>query len=191
MLFSDDSVADYINRHFEPAWVSVRPVPLVTIDFGNDNTITRTLHGNVATYACNDAGHVLDVLPGIYAAEEYLEQLRLLSGLHDSIQDAEDLETVLAEYHQAQIPIPKRCDGGGPSFAEPETRDVALQLDTQINQRLRRPVIHRHLAESGLVQPDDIKIWLYREVLHADLEDQWLGLGETLFANYPFTAEEQ
>ena len=75
MLFSSDSVATYINSVFEPVWESVRPVPIVTIDFGNGEKITRTLHGNIATYLCNAQGTVYDILPGIYEPIEYLKQL--------------------------------------------------------------------------------------------------------------------
>ena len=32
MLFSNDSVANFINENFEPVWVSVRPVPIVTLE---------------------------------------------------------------------------------------------------------------------------------------------------------------
>ncbi len=66
MLFSNDEIADFINTTFEPTWQSVRPVPLVRIDFGNGHVVTRTLHGNIATFVCNADGHVLDILPGIY-----------------------------------------------------------------------------------------------------------------------------
>jgi hypothetical protein len=31
---------------------------------------------------------------------------------------------------------------------------------------------------------------LYKEVLHADLDDPYLGLGPTLFAGYPFAGED-
>ena len=65
MLFSSNEVADYINAEFEPVWESVRPVPIVTIDFGNGHTVRRTLHGNIATYICGSDGSVYDVLPGI------------------------------------------------------------------------------------------------------------------------------
>ena len=78
MLFSSAAIAEYVNAQFEPAWVSVRPVPIVTIDFGNGHTITRTLHGNIATSVCDAQGRVLDVLPGIYQPEEYLRQLHQL-----------------------------------------------------------------------------------------------------------------
>jgi hypothetical protein len=67
VLFSRDDVSDYINRNFEPAWESVRPVPIVRIDFGNGRTATRTLHGNVASYVCSAdarAGWRLDQVGG-------------------------------------------------------------------------------------------------------------------------------
>ena len=70
MLFSSDPLAAYINATFKPVWESVRPVPVVTIDFGNGERITRTLHGNIATSVCDPAGRVLDVLPGLYAPAE-------------------------------------------------------------------------------------------------------------------------
>ena len=37
--------------------------------------MTRTLHGNIATYVCTADGQVLDILPGIYAADAYQAKL--------------------------------------------------------------------------------------------------------------------
>ena len=71
-----------INNNFEPVWESVRPVPIVTIDFGNGTKITRTLHGNIATYLCNARGTVFDILPGIYEPGEYLNQLNQFALLY-------------------------------------------------------------------------------------------------------------
>ena len=73
MLFSNDQVAAFVTNNFEPCWEMVRPVPIVRIDFGNGTVVTRTLHGNIASYACNSDGQVLDVLPGIYNVAGYLE----------------------------------------------------------------------------------------------------------------------
>ena len=75
MLFSDDHVAALINNRFEAAWESVRPVPLVTINFGNGHVLTRTLNGNIATYVCTADGKMLDVLPGVYEPTTYLDRL--------------------------------------------------------------------------------------------------------------------
>ena len=66
MLFSQASVADFVHGAFEPVWESVRPVPIVRIDFGNGNVLTRTLHGNILTSICTPDGFVVDALPVIY-----------------------------------------------------------------------------------------------------------------------------
>src|SRR5262249_13770628 len=82
----------------------VRPVPIVRIDFGNGNVVTRTLHGNIATYLCSADGQVLDILPGIYAPEAYLDSLRQLSLLARFVnQDGpQRRDAKLAEYHRLQ-----------------------------------------------------------------------------------------
>ena len=83
MLFSSETVAKAINK-------SVRPVPIVTIDFGNGHTITRTLHGNIATYLCNANGTVFDILPGIYEPTEYLKQLNQFTLLNHTRASSSD-----------------------------------------------------------------------------------------------------
>ena len=60
---------------------------------------------------------------------------------------------------------------------------LPLVTDTQINETERRLQIHQHLTNAELVQPEQIKRWLYREVLHADLDDPNLGLGDDFFAH--------
>jgi hypothetical protein len=62
----------------------------------------------------------------------------------------------------------------------------ALSEDTQVNETIRRRQIHEHLAGIGSVRPQAVMKWLYKDVLHADLDDPYLGLGSTLFADYPF-----
>jgi hypothetical protein len=86
VLFSRADVVQTINRFFEPAWEMVRPVPVVRIDFGNGQVVTRTLHGNIATSVCTAEGEVLDILPGIYTPQAYreaLNQFRLLANYVD------------------------------------------------------------------------------------------------------------
>jgi len=237
VLFSREDVALFINRHFEPAWESVRPVPVVRIDFGNGNVVTRTLHGNIATSVCAADGQVLDLLPGIYAAKPYVErlgQLRLLANWVDQ-QGKDQREVRLREYHEGQakallanqavpqfvnladmskkaieggikallVPAGRGPDQGSPSMIRsalktqdqpPSPEDVGqwkvLAQDTEMNETERRRTIHEKLA-GGAVRPEQLTRWLYREVLHADLDDPYLGLGKTLFADYPFAREDQ
>jgi hypothetical protein len=74
--------------------------------------------------------------------------------------------------------------------AEEIARWEALTEDTKLNETVRREMIHRKLADAGSVKPDQIVKWLYKDVLHADLDDPYLGLGEVLFKNYPFAEED-
>jgi len=225
-------VATVINSQFEAVWESVRPVPIVRIDFGNGTLLTRTLHGNIATYVCAADGQVLDILAGIYTPAVYmaqLQQFRLLANYAEQ-EGKEKRGLRLREYHQGQADalaknepaavlvnqafMSKRAIEGGikavlvpgtmvkhvrPSLVsnkkptderlEP-AEDLAnwklLAEDTRINESVRREQIHSLLASKGAVQPERIVKWLYKDVLHADLDDPYLGLGSTLFANYPF-----
>jgi len=243
VLFSNDEVARYISKNFEPAWESVRPVPTVTIDFGNGHKITRTLHGNIATYVTTDKGQVLDILPGVYEPTTYLEQLDQFVKLHAMIaQSGERADWALQQYHQRQASLleagrPRAVlaevnrgssifgtEQGVKMVLRPESRLAARQAshtaetrakqqsapkldsredlanwkllaeDTTINESVRRRQIHEYLAkqlaDSKPTRPDDIKKWLYREVLHADLDDPYLGLGKVLFESYPFAKED-
>jgi len=242
VLFSDENVAAYINENFEPAWQSVRPVPTVTIDFGNGKIVKRTLHGNVATYVCNDDGTVLDVLPGIYQPRTYLDRLGQLQLLYRYVQQETaliaDPAGALHEYHasaaaalsknepykiaevefdrpsivrieksvkivlnpadriQARLQAAKGIRTEPTSIAAPKSSAElphwrALATDTEINETQRRLLIHQHLLETGKTTPDELKKWLYKEVLHADLDDPYLGLGSILFDAYPFAEEDQ
>src|SRR5262249_13540998 len=97
----------------------------------------------------------------------------------------------LARLQSAALP-----DGPAAVAAKPRTKaeEIAgwkeLAEDTKINETARRLQIHTQLAQRSLVTPNDIVKWLYKDVLHADLDDPYLGLGEVLFKTYPFAEED-
>src|SRR5262249_33477853 len=104
VLFSNEDVAKFINQNFEAVWESVRPVPIVRIDFGNGTVLTRTLHGNIATYVCSAQGQVLDILPGIYEPQSYLHALGQFRLLHNYVIRAKENGAArLKEYHEGQM----------------------------------------------------------------------------------------
>ncbi|MFT7620458.1 MAG: hypothetical protein ACI97A_004115 [Planctomycetota bacterium] len=205
MLFSDKRIAATINSKFEAVWQSLRPVPMVTVDFGNGIVLHRTLHGNIATFVCNGGGNVLDVLPGIYAPEAYDEHLTRLSQVHGKMTmryGANPGAKVLSAYHQETLNrITRLPTAVTSSFLAPRTVNpahdllgakandlaswAALQRDTEINEGIRRVKIHRKLAKLGSVRPRDITKWLYREILDADLDDPYMGLREALIDSHP------
>jgi hypothetical protein len=237
-LFSQERVAAYINQTFEPVWESVRPVPIVRIDFGDGNVLTRTLHGNILTSVCTADGQVLDALPGIYEEQAYLDQLNQLRLLAKATakQPAKEREAWLKAYHHHQAeaikkdqppdqfvekrkvapptkalierPVeivlqpPPKGQPQQPAAPNPPSKPAvtvmkedaalwkALLEDTQLNESTRRRQIHELLADKGMVKPETVTKPIYKDVLHADLDDPYLGLGKTLFASYPFAAED-
>ena len=211
MLFSDRRVSSFVREQFVAAWESVRPVPLVEIDFGN---------GNIATYVCDPNGRVIDIIPGLNTPEAFLEDLRYALNLWRASLAAFD-KTVL-DYHLANRTTPtvyewvrndfsksmierccrmsldkrqemvdKKTPGArivpGP-FARPAVADAdapirllsaeeiaILTADTAINRKERKPIVHQILSEQ-IVRPAEITKRVYKEVLHCDLDDPYLGL---------------
>jgi len=235
VLFSREEVAAFIDRNFEPAWESVRPVPIIRIDFGNGHVSTRTLHGNVASYVCTADGEVMDILPGIYTPDGYtaaLEPPRALAGAVSRLAPA-PRQARLRDYHRqraGRLRTLQQVANAGPPGAQsgrannaPINRDrgkdvverrveqvvvipgvmngrnfapgpmprsaaelatwAPLAADTVRNETQQRLLIHDRFATADPVRPEQIKRWLYREVLHADLDDPFLGLGDDFFTN--------
>ena len=173
MLFSNEQVARFINQNFEPAWEMVRPVPVVRIDFGNGNVVTRTLHGNIASYVCAPDGQAVDIVPGIYTPPAYqaaLEPIRRL-GVEVTRLERGERQNRLRDYHQRQATqlrnqpalaaarneeLP-RADLGKRAverrLEQTLARWQALANDARINERNRRLQIHERLAGIQVV-PD-------------------------------------
>jgi hypothetical protein len=276
-LFSNDQVARFVNQNFEAVWEMVREVPIVRIDFGGGNVLTRTLHGNILTTVCTADGKTLDALPGIYNPQGYLDQLDQFRLLAKNFlqQPPAARERWIRRYHESAVaaikanqpparftetkkvvpvgkmvierpteaviatgppppppqvarppigkgfienPVQKAIGqqfGGQfgqpvvgvppapapvatpPPPAVPSAENVeelagwkALAEDTKLNETTRRRQIHEMLAKAGLVAPGVVTKPIYKEVLHADLDDPYLGLGPTLFDSYPFTKED-
>jgi len=58
----------------------VRPVPRITVDFGDGRRIERTITGNSIHYVLNAKGQVVDALPGLYGARAFLAGLQNAEG---------------------------------------------------------------------------------------------------------------
>ncbi|HTL16587.1 MAG TPA: hypothetical protein VL793_05085, partial [Patescibacteria group bacterium] len=100
-LYANAEVSRYLRDHFILHWQSVRPVPRITIDFGDGRKIERTITGNSAHYILDSNGQVVDVLPGLYGPKAFLQQLNddeqlalACAGL-----SAEQRQERLAAYH--------------------------------------------------------------------------------------------
>ena len=77
VLYSNADVSSYLRESYVLHWQSVRPVPTVTIDFGDGRKLERTLTGNSIHYILDAEGRPIDALPGLYGPKAF--QCRLIS----------------------------------------------------------------------------------------------------------------
>jgi hypothetical protein len=174
VLFSKKEVAGFINLHFEASWQSVRPAPIVRIDFGNGNVVTRTLHGNIATYVCSAQGNVLDVLPGIYEPDAYVQQLDQFRLLPGYLKDKDAGDAPLKTYHQKQAELLKDkkeravlVEARGASILAVES-SVKLVLEPQSRLAIRNHVPPKAADKAALPEltsQEELASW---KLLHDD-----------------------
>lgn len=75
-LYANGEVSRYLREHFVLHWSSERPVPVVSIDFGDGRKVTRTITGNSVHYVLDTQGRVVDALPGLYGAQSFVAALQ-------------------------------------------------------------------------------------------------------------------
>ncbi len=88
-LYPNREIGELLREQFVLHWHSVRPVPKVTIDFGDGRTLRQTVTGNSLHYLLDSHGRVLDVLPGLYTPGTFQRELR---AARDSVATANRLE---------------------------------------------------------------------------------------------------
>lgn len=92
VLYPNEQVAAVLRDRFVLHWKTVRPVPTVTIDFGDGRKLERTLTGNSIHYILDSEARPLDALPGLYGPRAFVR----------SLTDAEKLFQTLAGKNEAQ-----------------------------------------------------------------------------------------
>jgi hypothetical protein len=100
-LYSNKQVSDFLRSNFVLHWQTVRPVPRVTIDFGDGRKLERTITGNSAHYALASDGTPLDVLPGLYsplAFQQWLWDLRAFQNAYMKLP-VDERSARLKEFH--------------------------------------------------------------------------------------------
>jgi hypothetical protein len=88
-------------------WSSQRPVPVVTVDFGDGRTMRRSVTGNSIHYVLDSNGRPLDAMPGLYSAHEFIKRL------NDSLALAAEKpsDSRLREWHAGAV---QKLEAGPP-----------------------------------------------------------------------------
>jgi hypothetical protein len=104
-LYANTHVSSFLREHFILYWSSVRPVPHVTIDFGDGRKLERTTTGNSAHYVLDETGAVLDVLPGLYAPGAFERELHASLALATAVrgQGVDARARLVAGYHTKRV----------------------------------------------------------------------------------------
>src|ERR1044072_5821710 len=105
-LYANEQVSTLLRERFILHWQSVRPVPKVTIDFGDGRKLERTLTGNSIHYVLDSDARPIDALPGLYGPQAFLreltraEQLAVECRAQKTDKERADF---LRQYHRARI----------------------------------------------------------------------------------------
>jgi hypothetical protein len=105
-LYANQEIAQLLKERFILHWQSVRPVPKVTIDFGDGRRLERTLTGNSIHYVLDHQGRVIDALPGLYGPQAFLNELIRAAGLADQVEQSPTDEAgaaLLRDYHTTRL----------------------------------------------------------------------------------------
>ena len=117
-LYSNSDVSRYLREHFILHWQSVRPVPKLTIDFGDGRKLERTITGNSVHYVLNQDGEPIDALPGLYGPKAFLRILTEAehAAIPSPATGREERKGLLRAYHVrclAAIQLAWQADLGG------------------------------------------------------------------------------
>lgn len=235
----------FVQENYAAAWESMRPVPRMTIDFGEGRRLERTMRGNVATWLCAPDGRVIDVVPGLCEPKAFLERLTAAVELARVYTvDRSQFEARYQLLHRAATLVPSvalgvdavklelepvattiggeergldldlgkslvespRTDGtpraeSSPRAPRMDLSKIAIEAPVRVDRvarqtlssdggllaldsaanRLRRDPLARALLLERAWTPRELERRLFRDVLHVDLDDPWLGLADGPF----------
>jgi hypothetical protein len=105
-LYPNAGVSQLLRDRFILHWQSERPVPKVTIDFGDGRKLEQTLTGNSIHYVLDSAGRPIDAIPGLYSPQAFVENLKDADGAAQLLDNTNDLKLrreVLVKYHSDRL----------------------------------------------------------------------------------------
>lgn len=199
-LYTDPHVHAALTERFVLCWESFKPVPVVTVDFGDGRRLVRTLTGNSVHLVLDALGRPVDALPGIYRPRAFLaglawaEQLALQTrGLTDPqrrmcLSDAHMRAPLLPTRAPSAMAAPPSARTAG-ALASTKmlveapllegTRDLfeSLEEDEHRNETSLHPQVHAMFASSSVTaSARGFAHRIYDEVFLMPASDPWLGL---------------
>ena len=106
-LYPNAEVSQYLRDHFILHWKSVRPIPRITVDFGDGRKIERTVTGNSIHYILDSDGCPIDALPGLYGSQVFLKELKAAESEERqlAVQKNPNHQGQLSRYHTERLAL--------------------------------------------------------------------------------------
>ncbi|HXT19695.1 MAG TPA: hypothetical protein VN923_02990 [Thermoanaerobaculia bacterium] len=76
VLYSDPAISGWLRDHAVLYWSSERPVPKVTVDYGDGRRLVGTVTGNSIHYMLDPHGRLVDAMPGLHTPKRFLMWLQ-------------------------------------------------------------------------------------------------------------------
>jgi hypothetical protein len=185
-LYPDPVVNALLRDRFVLHWRSVRPVPVVTIDFGDGRRLVRTLTGNSVHLVLDADGRPRDAIPGLYSAPGFARALAPHAGVAFPVDARTPAPPVLDVRAATGLPSTRADVAGGLALTKrmveaPILNGVrelfaTIAEDEARNERALRPRIRARLRAAPREDADALTTWIYREVFRTPDDDPWLGL---------------
>jgi hypothetical protein len=105
VLYPNPQTSQFLRETYVLHWSTERPVPQLTLDFGDGRVVRRTITGNSVHYVLDAQGRIIDALPGLYgpaAFEKGLRQSLALAKKSADLSD-EDSAKAVAKHHARAI----------------------------------------------------------------------------------------
>jgi len=105
ILYADGRISALLRKQYVLHWKTVRPVPIVTIDFGDGRVLKRTITGNSIHYLLDSEGKPIDAIPGLVSPKTFLASLSAAETLARELASlpSNRRESALKTWHQARI----------------------------------------------------------------------------------------
>jgi len=170
-LYANRDLSEFLRERFVLYWSSERPVPRVTIDYGDGRRLERTTAGNSAHYILDEHGTVLDVLPGLYAPTTFRQELESSLALAARVRDKSNAEraSLVANYHRQRV-----------ATAERDWARLAATPSIPALRQLPAPPTVSKMA----IERRDLRVFakgLAPEVVSEDQIEVWSAAGQLLY----------
>lgn len=105
VLYPNAQIRDILRNRFVLHWKSVRPVPRVTVDFGDGRKLERTVTGNSIHYILDSDGRLVDALPGLFGPAAFQRWLNGAETLVQSLagKNDRDRDVLLGNVYSGRI----------------------------------------------------------------------------------------